>query len=201
MKLSKIRYNVAVTVLATVTLFVLFLIPLNGSSQVKPSVAKKAHKITRVIVDPVRRETLRQNIGIIGRFLARQTGPVAARTAGVIHELRVDVGDRVAKGDVIAVLKKERLVWQHKLQKAAVEHYAAQARTKKRQIKLFQQELLRLRSLQSSPAFSQARLDDKTQEVSVAESAISDANARLRMAEANLRLTAISLYDMEDYKI
>ncbi len=162
-----------------------------------PAKAKKKQRVTRVVIDTVRREPMRQTIPILGRFVARQTGPVAARVAGAIGEFRVDVGDRVNEGDVVAVLMKERLVWQHNLQKAEVAHFAAQARTKKREIKLLQQELDRLKSLRKSPAFSQARLDDKVQQVSVAESTAAEADARLRMANADLRLTAISLHDAE----
>ena len=171
--------------------------PVLAQGKPAPAKTKKKQRVTRVVIDTVRREPMRQTIPILGRFVARQTGPVAARVAGAIGEFRVDVGDRVNEGDVVAVLMKERLVWQHNLQKAEVAHFAAQARTKKREIKLLQQELDRLKSLRKSPAFSQARLDDKVQQVSVAESTAAEADARLRMANADLRLTAISLHDAE----
>jgi len=158
---------------------------------------KYSNRATQVIVDPVQYESTYQTIRVLGRFIPRQKGPIVARTAGVIGSFRVDVGDQIQKGDVIAVLMKNRLQWQHKLQKAKVERDSAQVKTKKREIILLQQELRRLNSLKSSPAFSQARLDDKTQEVSVAESTLAEANAQLRMANANLQLTAISLYDAE----
>ena len=171
--------------------------PVLAQGKSAPAKAKKMQRVTRVVIDTVLREPMRQTIPILGRFVARQTGPVAARVAGSIGEFRVDVGDRVNQGDVVAVLMKERLVWQHNLQKAEVAHFTAQVRTKKREIKLLQQELDRLKSLRQSPAFSQARLDDKIQQVSVAESTVAEADARLRMANANLRLTAISLHDAE----
>ena len=171
--------------------------PVLAQGKPAPAKAKKKQRVTRVVIDTVRREPIRQTIPILGRFVARQTGPVATRVAGAIGEFRVDVGDRVNEGDVVAVLMKERLVWQHNLQKAEVAHFAAQVRTKKREIKLLQQELDRLKSLRQSPAFSQARLDDKVQQVSVAESTAAEADARLRMANADLRLTAISLHDAE----
>ncbi|MEK9724139.1 MAG: efflux RND transporter periplasmic adaptor subunit, partial [Rhodospirillaceae bacterium] len=138
-----------------------------------------------------------QTVPVIGRFVARQTGVVAARVAGALGEFRVDVGDRVAEGDLIAVLLKERLQWEYNLKQAEVANFAAQVRTKERGLKLLQQELERLRSLKNSPAFSQARLDDKLQEVAVAESGAAEAEARLRMANASLRLAGISLHDAE----
>ena len=171
--------------------------PLSVIGAEKLTKNKYSKRVTQVIVDPVQYEKMGQTVRVLGRFIPRQKGPVVARTAGVIGSFRAAVGDRINKGDVIAVLMKNRLEWQHNLQKAKVERDSAQVRTKKKEIVLLQQELRRLNSLKNSPAFPQARLDDKRQEVSVAESTVAEANAQLRMANANLQLTAISLYDAE----
>ena len=171
--------------------------PLSVIGAEKLTKNKYSKRVTQVIVDPVQYEKMEQTVRVLGRFIPRQKGPVVARTAGVIGSFRAAVGDRINKGDVIAVLMKNRLEWQHNLQKAKVERDSAQVRTKKKEIVLLQQELRRLNSLKNSPAFPQARLDDKRQEVSVAESTVAEANAQLRMANANLQLTAISLYDAE----
>ena len=48
--------------------------------------AKKKNRVTRVVVDTVRSEPMRQTIPVLGRFVARQTGPVAARVAGAIGD-------------------------------------------------------------------------------------------------------------------
>ena len=171
--------------------------PLGVIGAEKSTKTKYSKRATQVIVDPVQYENMQQTVRVLGRFIPRQKGPVVARTAGVIGSFRAAVGEHIKKGDVIAVLMKNRLEWQHKLQKAKVDRDSAQVRTKKREIVLLQQELRRLNSLKNSPAFSQARLEDKRQEVSVAESTVAEANAQLRMANANLQLTAISLYDAE----
>ena len=90
-----------------------------GLSLVYPWSATAAEKITKnkystratqVIVDPVRYESTYQTIRVLGRFVPRQKGPIVARTAGVIGSFRVDVGDQIQKGDVIAVLMKNRLL-------------------------------------------------------------------------------------------
>ena len=107
-------------------------------AQVKPSATTvpKKQRATRVVIDTVRREPMSETVPILGRFIAQKTGPVAARVAGAVGEFRVAVGDHVNEGDVMATLIKERLVWQHNLQKAEVAHYTAQVRTKKREVKL-----------------------------------------------------------------
>ncbi|NQU60839.1 MAG: efflux RND transporter periplasmic adaptor subunit [Rhodospirillales bacterium] len=147
----------------------------------------------QVGVNQVIQEPLKQTVPVIGRFVARQTGVVAARTNGPVGEVLVEVGDRVKTGDVIAVLVNDLLKWRHELQKAEVEQYAAAVKTQKAMTKLRRQELERIQRLIKSAAFSQARLDDKRQEVAVAYSQAAEAVARLASAKANMNLTKTNL--------
>lgn len=149
----------------------------------------------QVVVDVVITEPLRQTVPVIGRFVARQTGVVAARVSGPVGEIRVEVGDRVKAGDVIAVLVNDMLKWQHELQKAEVQQYAAAVKTRKATAKLRRQELRRIEKLIKSAAFSKARLDDKRQEVAVADSQAAEAQGKLNSARANLKMTGINLYN------
>ena len=149
----------------------------------------------QVGVDVVITEPLRQTVPVIGRFVARQTGVVAARVSGPVGEIRVEVGDRVKAGDVIAVLVNDMLKWQHELQKAEVQQYAAAVKTRKATAKLRRQELRRIEKLIKSAAFSKARLDDKRQEVAVADSQAAEAQGKLNSARANLKMTGINLYN------
>ncbi|MCH7863980.1 MAG: biotin/lipoyl-binding protein, partial [Proteobacteria bacterium] len=58
----------------------------------------------QVRIDAVIRQPRKQTVPVIGRFVALQAGVVAARINGPVGEVRVEVGDRVKAGDVIAVL-------------------------------------------------------------------------------------------------
>ncbi len=147
----------------------------------------------RVRVDSVISEPLKQTVPVIGRFVARQTGVVAARTAGPVGEVRVEIGDRVKAGDLIAVLVKDTLKWQYELQKAEVRQFAAAVRTRKARTKLRRQELKRIERLKKSAAFSKARLEDKRQEVAVADSEAAEAEGKLASAQANLNLAKTNL--------
>lgn len=149
----------------------------------------------QVGVDAVITEPLSQTFPVLGRFVARQAGVVAARINGPIGEFRVEVGDRVEKGDVIAVLVNNALKWRHELQKAEENQYAAAVRTGKARLKLRRQELKRIERLIKSAAFSRARLDDKRQEVAVAESELAEAEGKLASARADRELTGINLYN------
>ena len=163
-----------------------------------PAIAQQNTSATSVKVDAVRMSPYTQTIPLIGRFVARQRGDVATRVSGAVSKINVDVGDRVRKGDIIASLVHDRLEWQLSLQRAEVSNYTARAETKKAYITLLQKEMQRITSLKKSPAFSQARLDDKEQQILVAKSELVEAEASLRKARATQRLTEI---DFKDAKI
>lgn len=152
---------------------------------------------TLVEVDTVKVVPLTQTVPVIGRFVARQAGIVAARSKGAIGKIEVDVGDRVEAGAIMAVLVRDRLQWELNLSKAEVASYAAQAETAEAKIELLRLELKRLDSLRKSPAFSQARMDDKKQSILVAESEAAESRAQLRRVQANMKLHQIDFQDGE----
>ncbi|MFQ5956029.1 MAG: efflux RND transporter periplasmic adaptor subunit [Kiloniellales bacterium] len=146
-----------------------------------------------VKVDQVRQEPVSQTVPVIGRLAARQSGAVAARVAGAVAEIRVDVGDRVEAGDVLAVLATDRLEAERSVLEAAVRVAGTKIRTAREEVTLFRQELDRLKNLRKSPAFSQARFDDKRQEVAMAEGELAEAQAELAREEARLAVAEIDL--------
>ena len=149
----------------------------------------------QVGTDAVISEPINQTVPVIGRFVARQAGVVAARINGPVAKIRAEVGDRVKAGDIIAVLVDNALKWKHELQKAEEQQFRAAVGTDKARLKLRRQELKRLERLIKSAAFSQARLDDKIQEVAVAESKLGETRGRLAIARADRKLTEINLYN------
>jgi len=166
-----------------------------GAAQAPASAAEKAPPAPppmQVVVDAVVKEPLKQTVPVIGRLVGRITG-LAARVEGSIAEIRADVGDRVGKGDVIAVLVADQYKWEHELRQAEVDQFAAIVNTQKAKIALRRQELSRLERLKESAAFSQARLEDKRLEVAVAESEAAEAAGRLASARANLGMARTNL--------
>ncbi|MBT4891118.1 MAG: efflux RND transporter periplasmic adaptor subunit [Rhodospirillales bacterium] len=164
---------------------------------ITPSVQAQDNPSTPVFVDAVREEPLSQTMPVIGRLVATQSGVVAARTTGPLGEFRVQVGDRVKKDDVVAVLIKDALESRRELWLAQVAQAKSRVGTSKAQLQLRDQELKRLKSLESSSAFSQAKLDDKQQEVAVMKSTIAEHRAALDVAKANLMLADIDLYNAD----
>lgn len=150
-----------------------------------------------VEIDRVRTEPLSQTMPVLGRFVARRSGVVATRVKGPVAEIRVAVGDRVKTGDVLAVLTRHRLQGERDLRSADVQERAAELATSKAEQRRARQEFARLERLKKSKsaAFQEARYDDKRVEVSMMDSEIVEAQARLNRAEAQLRLATIDLDD------
>jgi RND family efflux transporter MFP subunit len=147
-----------------------------------------------VTVDPVRLLPTSQTIPVLGRLVPRQSGPVAAQIEGPVGEVRVQVGDRVKKGDVLAVMLSDRLHWEQERRAAAVAESKAEIESAKARLAIAEQELRRLEKLRRSAAFSQARYEDKRQEVVRANSEVNQARARAKLANADLKLAEIALY-------
>ena len=156
----------------------------DGAAQQPPAV---------VSVDEVRMEAMAQTVPVIGRLVARRAGDVAARTAGPVAALHVEVGDRVETGDPIAVLDTVRLRAERDRLAAIVNQAQAQLERMTAQAALHRQELRRLEGLRNSAAFSQGRYEDAKQEVIIAESAIGTADATRVSAAASLSLAQIDL--------
>lgn len=156
-----------------------------------PAVAQG--QAAQVEVDAVIEEPLRQTMPVIGRFVARQAGPVAALVSGPVEEILVDVGDRVAKGDVLVRLSTDITVGNRNLREAELSEKKARLGSARAQLRLAKQELARIESLKKSAAFSQASYEDKRAEVARYQSSVAEANASVARAKANLELSELDM--------
>ncbi|GAB6053126.1 efflux RND transporter periplasmic adaptor subunit [Magnetospira thiophila] len=152
---------------------------------------------TLVDLDAVRSEPLVQTTPVLGRLIARHSGPVAARTNGPLSAFLVQVGDRVEAGQVIAVLDVERARLQVDLHKAEVAQAEAAKRTSQVRASLLAQELKRLENLRNSAAFSQARRDDKQREYEAALAATAESEANVARSRAVLTSAEVNIRDSE----
>jgi RND family efflux transporter MFP subunit len=88
-----------------------------GSS---PSVSADAPPPAAVV--QVRRAPISNTLSIAGEFLPYQEVDLHAKVAGYIRNINVDIGDRVHKGQVLAVLEVPELVAQLQAAAAGVRH-------------------------------------------------------------------------------
>lgn len=158
-----------------------------------PGTAGAQGKTARVEVDAVVVEPLTQTVPALGRFVARQSGPVAALVSGPVAEVLVEVGDRVAEGDPMVRLATDIIIRLRNLREAELQEEEAALETARAQARLASLELRRLENLKKSAAFSQARYEDKVAEVARFDSEVAEAEAAVIRAAANLTLVEVDL--------
>ena len=153
----------------------------------------------------------------LGTIEARVTSKVGFKVAGVLVDLRADVGDRVAKGAILARLDDREQSAQVARAKAAVEQteaslqrskasvdkaqatYANAKRISERQQKLVQSSAASIEAAETAQTTQEAALADLNlakSDVLVAEANISDAKAQQQLQSATLDFhTVTAPYD------
>lgn len=170
---------------------------LASSSAAESNEMKKAAPAMQVRVDRVIKAPVSQTMPVLGRFVARQFGVVAALTRGPVGEVLAEVGDRVARGQVIARLTPARIQATRDLMAAELAEKEAALLAAQAQLRLARGEYRRLEKLRKSAAFSKARLNDKHNEVEKYSGELAEAEAAVNRARANLRLADIDLRNAE----
>lgn len=150
----------------------------------------RAVRVDAVIVEPKS-----QTYPVIGRLVAQRTGNVAARINGAVVEMNVNVGDRVKKGDILAVLAIERLTAQRDKYAAALSTRRAMVQTAQAEASKTAQELRRMSNLKTSSAFSRARYEDLQRDVDARQATLVERRSQLKEAQAELDQVAIDLYN------
>jgi len=144
-------------------------------------------------VDPVRKVPLAQTAPVLGQLVATRQGEVAARVAAPVESFVVEVGDRVARGDPIALLDEEMLAARRDQAQGALAEARARLKTSRERLELAELRLSRLERLRDSAAFSQADYEDQRQEVAIARAEIASAEAEVATARADLQVARIDL--------
>lgn len=150
-----------------------------------------------VVVDMVIDEPLSQTVPVLGRIVASEFGPVAARISGPVNEMRVDVGDRVKRGAILAVLDRERLSLERDRYEALVKQQSAKLASVRADLEKRSLELKRLEGIRKSAAFSQARFQDAVQNLASMRGQVAETRAQLAQAEAQMKRASIDLTDGE----
>ena len=149
----------------------------------------------RVELDVVIEEPIGQTTPVIGRIIALQTGPIAARVNGAVLDMLVDIGDRVNTGDVLAIIDQERMRLERESYAAIVSQQRAKLTAERADLVQTENKLKRLEGIRNSAAFSQARFEDSIQAVASQKGMVAETRAQLAQAQAQLKLADRNLTD------
>lgn len=152
-----------------------------------------AQQPSLVRVEEARYEPLTQTVPVIGRLISLQAGDVAARVAGPVENMLARVGERVTKGQIIAVLDSETLKADKDLAESELAEAEAEHKIWVAELDVANTEFKRQQGLRKSTAFSQARFDDTLKKVAVAESRVQRAVAHIGIKKAALERKVIDV--------
>lgn len=146
-----------------------------------PLHAQDALKVRTSAAEPAPTDTLLQTTG---RTAPAQEATLFARATGTIAELKVDIGDRVQEGDVLAVIAAPEIPHQIDAAKARVEQMKARQ-------ELAALLLSRGETLAESNAFSKETLDERRSTTKTAAADLLAAEADLHRLEEIQRFLTI----------
>src|SRR4029453_17623895 len=73
----------------------------------------------RVKTDAVRQESVRRTLDVVGTLAAEDQGTVSSEVDGVVRRVLADLGDRVASGQTLVEIDREKLQYNLDQQRAA----------------------------------------------------------------------------------
>lgn len=150
-----------------------------------------------VKVDRVEIVPFSETAPVIGRMTATNRSIVAARVAGVVDTVAVDVGTFVDEGDVLVTLDSELMTIDRDVALAAVEEAIATLAAAQTDVELAEQVYDRAEKLKGSAAFSRSRLEDQEKEVQRQKSRVMEFRAKLENARAALARAEYQVRHME----
>ncbi len=213
-------FSRAVSRTATGCVLVLSVVPVACSTRAREGAASAPDEGHPVQVEPVRQEALRRAIDIVGTLAAVDEVTVSSEVEGKVSRIAADLGDRVATGQLLVELDREKLQYAVDQQRAALNRALAKygveqvsdapppldhtPDVKKAAAELYQaeQSFKRADELQRRQLLPKQQLDDadaalRTKKAAY-DSAIQNAKnlrADIDAAEANLRLAERGLRD------
>lgn len=152
----------------------------------------------RPVTARVRRGSVENHVTAVGALQAKESVDVGTQVSGQLRWLKVDVGDRVEKGELIAEIDPTVYEAAVRTDRANLNNLQAQLAQRRAELRLARIQLERNRRLVAERAVSQNDVDTLEASVSVAQAQVGAvtaqihaARAELEGAEANLGYTKI----------
>jgi RND family efflux transporter MFP subunit len=149
----------------------------------------------RVRTEPLGRHALAAEVRFTGTLRAIRRVDVMPELAGRIEDVKVEVGDRVERGQLLAVIEHNSLVLAASQAKANRSVAAAAIERAELDVVTAERELGRVKELATRGAASQAELERSQATVDTAQAALRSARSQHRGAKAAAGLSADSLGD------
>jgi len=144
-------------------------------------------------VDKVRSEPLSQTTPVIGALIAKQSGDVAVEIGGTVRQIQVEAGDRVEKGQIIAILEADTRMARADVLAAELAEQSALLEVAKVDLVLAKQNMDRQARLKKSNAFNRSIYETRQQNYARALAQISRAKASIAGKRANIAVLELEI--------
>ena len=143
------------------------------------------------------RTTITDRLSLIGSLRAQQRVEVTSKVSGRLPEVRVDRGDRVKAGQIVARLEDDELRQQVRRADAAIQVARAFLAQREAELANRETELERYRNLSADGVVSSQQLETASTNLQVTRAQMSLADAQVAQAEAELEELRIRLGQTE----
>ncbi|MGO1163470.1 efflux RND transporter periplasmic adaptor subunit [Brucella pseudogrignonensis] len=145
------------------------------------------------LAETVERGNIENSITAVGTLSALRSVNVGAQVSGQLKSVKVDIGDTVKQGDLLAEIDPSPFEKKMEIASAQLDNLKAQLVSKQAQLTLKKANAARQRSLLASRNASQSTIDQADAELAVADADVKALSAQIRQQEAQLSSAKVDL--------
>ncbi len=145
------------------------------------------------LAEPVTRGNIENAITSVGTLNALRSINVGAQVSGQLKSVKVEVGDQVKQGQLIAEIDTSPFEKKVEISSAQLDNLKAQLLSKNAQLTLKKLNAKRQKSLLVTRGVSQATVDQADADLAVAEADVKALSAQIRQQEAQLASDKVDL--------
>lgn len=134
----------------------------------------------------VTRGDLQKTVTAVGALQPKDYVDVGTQVSGRVEKVHVEIGERVAKGDLIAAIDPTVYDSTVRKDRANLENLKAQLQQQQAELVLAQAQEKRNREMRLSDAVSQSTVDESDAQAKVAAATVAATRAQIKAAEATL---------------
>ncbi|TCQ79177.1 macrolide-specific efflux system membrane fusion protein [Ochrobactrum sp. BH3] len=145
------------------------------------------------LAETVERGSIENSITAVGTLSALRSINVGAQVSGQLKSVKVEVGDEVKQGDLIAEIDPSPFEKKVEIASAQLDNLKAQLLSKQAQLTLKKSNAARQRSLLASRNASQSTIDQADADLAMADADVKALSAQIRQQEAQLASDKVDL--------
>ena len=154
---------------------------------------RASERTEAVVTQAVARGDIENSVTATGLLTPIRDVDVGAQVSGQLKSVRVQIGDEVKEGDLVAEIDSASIETQIEIAEAEIANLAAQMLDKRAQVVLAKANLARQQTLVAGNTAARSALDEAVAALATAEANVAALEAQTRKQQASLKDARISL--------